>query len=138
MSFEFANSSADVVVIGTGKKLWSLRKNVAGLNVAIGTRFRATADANPAAWMEGVSTLLRDHSLQLEVDSKSGEGNYRGWTFTLVNFSSGGSGTGPTGPTGATGATGPTGADGTTGPTGPTGPAGGGGSGDDVLNWLNL
>jgi len=117
MSFEFANSSADVVSIGTGRKLWSLRKNIDGLSFALGTRFRATADTNPDAWMEGVSTLAKDHSLQLEVDSKSGDGFFRGWTFTLVNFSGGGSGSGATGPTG------PTGAAGAAGPTGPTGPS---------------
>jgi len=127
VSFEWRNSSADIVSIGTGSKLWSVRNNIEGLTfAAVGTRIRATADTNPDVWMEGVSTLARDHSLQLEVDSKSGDGFFRGWTFTLVNFSGGsssGSGsTGPTGPTGASGAAGPT------GPTGPTGARGAPGS----------
>ena len=136
MSFEWSNSSADVVSVGLGLRLWSLRKNIDGLTFAVGTRVRATADTNSDAWMEGVSTRAKDHSLQIEVDSKSGDGFFRGWTFVLVNFSGGGDGVGPAGPTGATGAAGATGA---TGPTGPTGAAGtGSGSGDDVLTWMNL
>lgn len=87
--------------------------------------------------MEGSSTLAKDHSLQLEVDTKSGQGFFRGWTFTLINFSGGGSGTGSIGPMGPTGATGPTGAAGITGPTGPTGAAGSG-TGDETLTWINL
>lgn len=134
MSFQWENSSADVVSIGTGRKLWSLRKNLDGLSFALGTRIRATSDTNPDAWMEGASTLAKDHSLQLEVDSKSGDGFFRGWTFALVNFSGdGGSGSGATGPTGPTGAAG---ARGLTGPTGVSGAAGAGG--DEVLNWINL
>lgn len=133
MSFEWKNSSADIVSIGTGSKLWSVRDAITGLTFAArGTRIRATADANTDAWMEGVSTLAKDHSLQLEVDSKSGDGLFRGWTFTLVNFSGGSSSTGPTGPTG------PTGASGAAGPTGPTGAIGPTGVGDDVLTWMNL
>lgn len=81
--------------------------------------------------MEGSSTLAKDHSLQVEVDTKSGQGFFRGWTFTLINFSGGGSGTGSIGPTG------PTGAAGITGPTGPTGAAGSG-TGDETLTWMNL
>lgn len=134
MSFDFANSSADVVSVGTGRKLWSLRKRIDGLSFAKGTRLRATSIANPDAWMEGVSSIARDFSLQLEVDSKSGRGFFRGWTFSLVNFSGSGDGT-----SGSSGTTGPTGAKGPTGPTGPAGPAGASApAGDSVLAWMNL
>lgn len=130
MSFHWANSSADVISIGIGRKLWSLRKNIDGLTFAIGTRVRATSDANSDAWMEGVSVIAKDHSLQIEVDSKSGDGFFRGWTFALVNFSGDSPSSGSVGPIG------PAGADGANGPTGPTGPSGSGG--DEVLTWMNL
>jgi hypothetical protein len=129
VNFALSISSPDLLAIELGSKTWSLRTPSDGLTFAPGTRIRAVADANSNAWMEGESVSLSGRVLTIQIDSISMSGLFHGWTFQLINSStgSGTSATGPTGPTGpagTAGVAGPTGASGAAGPTGPTGPSG--------------
>ena len=132
MNLSFKTASSDLVEIATGSVRWVLQSPVNGLTVGVGTRLIATADTNSQVTMRGSVTSLEGQALLVLVDTVSGTGKYRGWSFTFEDpatgsgSSSGGTAgpAGPAGPAGTNGTNGATGVAGATGATGATGAAG--------------
>jgi hypothetical protein len=117
----FAATSVTSLAIGTGSKVFITQ---AGLAYAIGGRVRASSNAAPTNYMEGIITAYVGTSLTVNVDKIGGSGTKIDW-----NINAGGDvgatgpigNTGPLGPTGPQGIQGIQGIQGAVGVTGPTG-----------------
>jgi hypothetical protein len=106
-----------------------------GLAYTVGARARASSNATPANFVEGLVTAYSGTSLVINVDTTGGSGTEANWNINLAgNVGPAGAAgpqgsagaTGPQGPQGATGAQGAQGTPGAQGPQGPPGTPGGG------------
>ena len=108
--------------IGTGYLTFAVSNTGAFL---LGNRVRVAYATTPANYVEGVITsLTKNSSITVYVDTYSGSGTYTSWNFGIAGQVGPVGTTGATGPVGSNGATGVTGPVGTTGATGATGVAG--------------
>jgi hypothetical protein len=89
----FTGTSTTSLAIGTGAKTFATQ---AGLLYVVGTRARASSNANPSTdWMEGVVTAYAGTSLTVNVDAVAGSGTFADWNLSVA----GSQGVaGPTGP----------------------------------------
>ena len=121
----YTATSATSFLIGTGSKAFTTQ---AGLAYSVGARVRASSNATPTNFMEGLVTAYSGTTLTVNVDLTGGSGTAADWNINLAGQQGATGSVGPAGASGATGPTGGVGAAGASGATGPVGPAGASGA----------
>lgn len=99
--------------IGTGSKAFTVVETDRGWGV--GARLRASSDANPANFMEGLVASYSGTALTLTVDLVGGAGTFADWTINLAGERGAAGANGTNGTNGTNGSDGADGADGTDG-----------------------
>ncbi len=76
----YGGTSTTSLTIGTGSKVFTTQ---AGLAYLDGARVRASSDADPADWMEGVITYIGT-TLTMDADMTNGSGTLDDWNFNIA------------------------------------------------------
>lgn len=78
----YAATSTTSLNISLGTKLFVVQES--GLGYQAGTRMRATSDAAPSNWMEGVVNSYNSNTLTVNVDLVGGSGTRADWNINLA------------------------------------------------------